>query len=377
MPGIIIADENEGRRTLLASALEKLDYMVTRLTNLRQVEATSLVAVPDVLVLDQTWTAGNMLDTIQRIKSDPKLDLNTRVMVLSGDTSNDFLVACTKAGINEVMSKPLNLNDFVTRVGVHAAKKHVVPPVNLDAQVSDVARRGGFFDTAVTTLDPLWALPMFKELVGPARVTEEFASRLLGELVQAEIDIEGLDAWTVQQVVLTAFDHLIEDAGMEVKFGADPSSMADGIVGADDASLDRLEVILDKQMRELEAEVEASLGVLDEVVPGEEEALLDHLSGRVMVAPESLEMSRQVLELAVDLLWTLGQPGQVVDPTLAGRVIELGQMTDEALDALPDLTPEARVALAELQGKLKPKKEGGVKLGEVTEPQPPEGKVGW
>ena len=52
MASIIIADENEGRRNLLANTFEREGYDVTRLGTLTQTEATAGAVLPDVLLLE-------------------------------------------------------------------------------------------------------------------------------------------------------------------------------------------------------------------------------------------------------------------------------------------------------------------------------------
>ena len=46
MPKLIVADENEGRRNLLANTLERAGYEVTRAGTLRQAEGTALATMP-------------------------------------------------------------------------------------------------------------------------------------------------------------------------------------------------------------------------------------------------------------------------------------------------------------------------------------------
>ena len=55
---IIIADENEGRRNLLANTFEREGYDVTRLGTLTQTEATAGAVLPDVLLLEGEWSEG-------------------------------------------------------------------------------------------------------------------------------------------------------------------------------------------------------------------------------------------------------------------------------------------------------------------------------
>ena len=55
MASIIVADEQEGRRNLLAGTLEREDYSVTRAGTLRQCEGTALATMPDVVLMDGEW----------------------------------------------------------------------------------------------------------------------------------------------------------------------------------------------------------------------------------------------------------------------------------------------------------------------------------
>ena len=46
MAKVIVADENEGRRTLLANTLEREGFDITRAGTLRQAEGTALAIMP-------------------------------------------------------------------------------------------------------------------------------------------------------------------------------------------------------------------------------------------------------------------------------------------------------------------------------------------
>ena len=55
---IIIADENQGRRNLLANTFEREGYDVTRLGTLAQAQATAGAVLPDVLLMEGDWKEG-------------------------------------------------------------------------------------------------------------------------------------------------------------------------------------------------------------------------------------------------------------------------------------------------------------------------------
>ena len=55
MPKLIVADENEGRRGLLANTLERAGFEITRAGTLRQAEGTALATMPEVVLFDGEW----------------------------------------------------------------------------------------------------------------------------------------------------------------------------------------------------------------------------------------------------------------------------------------------------------------------------------
>ena len=131
MASLIIADENEGRRNLLAGTLEREGFNVTRTSTLRQTEGTALGTMPDVLVLDAEWRSADALDSAQRLMADPEFSFKSRIVLLSRDTSRDMLISAAKAGIHEVLGKPLNMSLLITQLKKHAKKEFVPPPADV------------------------------------------------------------------------------------------------------------------------------------------------------------------------------------------------------------------------------------------------------
>ena len=72
MTKLIVADENEGRRNLLASTLERAGYDVTRAGTLRQAEGTALATMPEIVLMDAEWRNGDAIDGSQRLMGDPE-----------------------------------------------------------------------------------------------------------------------------------------------------------------------------------------------------------------------------------------------------------------------------------------------------------------
>ena len=110
MATVIVADESDGRRNLLAGSIEREGYTVTRTATLRQCEGTALATMPDVVVIDGNWKAGDAVDTASRLTSDPEFDLKCRVVILATVPGQDYLMSAAQAGVAEVLSKPVDMS---------------------------------------------------------------------------------------------------------------------------------------------------------------------------------------------------------------------------------------------------------------------------
>ena len=70
MAKVIVADENEGRRTLLANTLEREGFDI-RGGTLRQAEGTALVTMPEIVLLEGDWKNGDAIDAAQKVNGRP------------------------------------------------------------------------------------------------------------------------------------------------------------------------------------------------------------------------------------------------------------------------------------------------------------------
>ena len=131
MASIIVADEQEGRRNLLAGTLEREEYSVTRAGTLRQCEATALATMPDVVLLDGEWKTGDAIDAASRLSSDPEFNLKCRIVILSKTVGEEYLVSAAKAGVSEVLPKPVDMTKLLTQLDKHAKKMFVEPPAEI------------------------------------------------------------------------------------------------------------------------------------------------------------------------------------------------------------------------------------------------------
>lgn len=322
MATVIVADESEGRRNLLAGSIERAGYDVTRAATLRQCEGTALATMPDVVVIDSGWKSGDAIDTASRLTSDPEFNLKCRVVILAAESGSDYLLSAAQAGVSEVLSKPVEMKLLLTQLQKHANKLLVPPPADVTS-----GAKGGYFDISVTAGDPSWSLPILESLLGEDTLDDSFLTTIMGR-VEGELEgVENLDSDSLKKILRTTFDALILDATEEHGEGEEARRMS------------RLEEVLDAQAAQIEEALEANLDPVLSELP-EEVALLTEESGLVPTDPDALNMAVRSLELIQELLWEVGIPGRLADTTLSSRVEEAVTMAQDARDALESYLPD-------------------------------------
>ncbi|MDP7042861.1 MAG: response regulator [Candidatus Thalassarchaeaceae archaeon] len=322
MATVIVADENEGRRNLLAGSIEREGYSVTRAATLKQCEGTALATMPDVVLIDGGWKSGDPVDTASRLTSDPEFDLKCRVVIVSADSGSEYLMSAAQAGVSEVLSKPVDMRHLLGQLQKHANKLFVPPPADIDK-----GAKGGYFDIQVTAGDPSWSLPILEQLLGDEALDDDFLKNIMTQ-VEGELEgIDNLDSDTLKTILRTTFDALILDATEEHGEGEEAQRMS------------RLEEALDIQAERIEDAIEAVIDpVLDELP--DKVAILTEETGLIPTDPDALNMAVRSLELIQELLWEIGIPGRLADTTLSIRVEEAVILAQDAKEALEGFLPE-------------------------------------
>ena len=331
MASIIVADEQEGRRNLLAGTLEREEYSVTRAGTLRQCEATALATMPDVVLIDGGWKTGDAIDAASRLSSDPEFALKCRIVVLSSNVGEEYLVSAAKAGVSEVMSKPVDMNQLLTQLDKHAKKLFVEPPAEIRTGSGT-----GFFEVSVSPGDPSWSLPILQELLGEGAIDSAFVGDLVSRMDE---DIEiGHDV--LERLLRLAFDELILGAEVSVDLDEDLSE-EDRDAAINTAKAERRSRLIDA----MEAQAEVIESELDEQLerlldPPEEVAILTKFTGMVPVDPNTLKMTKLSLEIIRDLFWDMGVPVREHLGMYSTQLEDAQQMVVDCLEALPDSTYE-------------------------------------
>ena len=362
MASIIVADENEGRRNLLAGTLEREGYQVTRAGTLRQCEGTALATMPDVVMLEGEWKTGDAIDAASRLSSDPEFDLKCRIVVLSTHTGEDYLVSATKAGVSEVLSKPVNMTKLLVQLDKHAKKMFVPPPAEIKSGPGT-----GFFDVSITPGDPSWSLPILRDLLGEDSINSEFVSGLLARVQQEEgLELE-IDNEVLEKVIRAAFDELILGAEVEIELSDDEELVFDDDDELTDEQKDvlrkahresrrtqtrsRLVEAMDEQAEEIQQQLEVDLEKLTD--PPEKFSILTPDTGLVHIDPNALEMTRLSLEVVRDLLWELGLPVRENLAMYSTQVEDATQMLEDCLASLPDKQDTKNQDSANTESKVK------------------------
>jgi adenylate cyclase len=114
-PRVLIVDDNENNRAILAARLGAQGYSTTEASD----GAEALEAVrgdaPDLVLLDVTMPRMDGLEACRRLKSDASLGFIPIILVTARADSKD-VVAGLEAGADEYLTKPVDQSALVARV---------------------------------------------------------------------------------------------------------------------------------------------------------------------------------------------------------------------------------------------------------------------
>ncbi len=350
---LIIADENEGRRNLLANTFEREGFEVTRLSTLGQTEATALGVFPDVVLLEAEWSQGSALDVCQTLNAQPKYRNTSRTVVLSRTTAPDFLSSAAMAGVSEVIGKPVDMNMLVSQIRRHASKQFVPPPAEIAAPQAGTFG-GQRFNVNMTMNDSKWALPMLRRLVEAGNIDDDFVADIQSQMEAENGTAEGEQDTNVSSEMLTEMVRLALNrlVGSTQEGGSTPAkateakapsisdfnkgaTLGQGAKGSKSKKKisDSMEDILERQAEDLAEEVEHTMDkILDE--RPDYVSLLEE-NQQVGIDPETLKLTRLTSELVHELMQALQRPGALSDLTLLTQVEDAAGLMNDVIQALP------------------------------------------
>lgn len=362
---LIVADENQGRRNLMANTFERHGFDVTRLGTLQQALATTRGVVPDVLLVEAEWSEGDPMDVCSALQNEPRVKSNTRMVLLSRSTSPEVLLAAARSGIAEVIGKPVDMNMLIAQLQRHASKQFVPPPAEVGATQTGSAPGGVFggaprFDVGSSVNDSQWALPMLRRLVEAGNIDDDFINSLRREMSVDEADIPEVPVHVMQDMIRVALNRLVGASKQSSQVAPEPptaagpkttkkgtriqdlnkgTKLSEGAASLGSTiNTNSMEDILEKQAQNIAEEVEMAMdGILEE--SPEFVALLPE-SAKVGVDPETIEFVRLTTQMVHDLMGLLRRRGALSDLTLLTTVEDLEGLTGDVLEALPSTGEE-------------------------------------
>ena len=357
MPKLIVADENEGRRSLLANTFERNGFDVTRVGTLRQAEGTALATMPEVVLMEGTWKVGDAIDSAQRMMSDPEFAFKCRIVILAKSPTDDYLVSAANAGISEVMKKPIDMNKLIEQLKKHAAKQFVPPPAEV---TSNSSLSAGSFSVEAVMGGGTWALPMLSGLVSKETINQQFVDEIFEQLGEEgrviDPDNATMQPQVVSEMLRLALNKLVSENSVAEEANAQGTSQGPsfdqiskgqklGSAKNDKSSQNKvanlgssMEDILQRQADEIAREIEDKM---DEILDEKPEfiTLLED-ENRVPIDKEMAALTKHTADFVHELLWDLGRPGAVSDITLMTRIEDATEMMKDILDGFSFLEEE-------------------------------------
>ena len=113
---ILVVDDNDSSRDLLAHQLQRQDHMVIEAASGERCLEVMRSANPDLVLLDLVMPDMNGYEVLQVIRSDEALR-RISVIVVSGMQDEEGAVRCIDAGASDYLLKPVNATLLRARIG--------------------------------------------------------------------------------------------------------------------------------------------------------------------------------------------------------------------------------------------------------------------
>lgn len=119
---ILVADENESNRDMLARRLQRQGMKVETATDGRQTLELARTLPIDVVLLDTMMPGLDGLGVLQQLKSDPQTR-HIPVIMVSATDEIESVIRCIEAGAEDYLPKPFNPTLLRARIGACLEKK--------------------------------------------------------------------------------------------------------------------------------------------------------------------------------------------------------------------------------------------------------------
>jgi class 3 adenylate cyclase/CheY-like chemotaxis protein len=224
-PGfVLVVDDEEQNRTLLRDPLEARGYEIAEAENGAQALQKIAERPPDVILLDLMMPKLDGFEVCRRLRKDEKTAHIPILMITALSERQERLMGI-KAGANDFLNKPVDIQDVILRVGNAVYAKHLHDQLQVEQEKSEqlllnilpkpIAERMKKGETNIADSYPDVTV-LVADLVGfttlSARIGPEQTVQLLNE-------------------IFSAFDLLTEKQGLEkIKTIGDAYMVAGGIL---------------------------------------------------------------------------------------------------------------------------------------------------
>src|SRR5579885_405397 len=114
-PAILIVDDNEVNRDILATRLDAHGYRLLQAADGEEALAVAREHHPDLLLLDVMMPKLDGIEVCRRLKADAKMPFTPIILVTAKSETKD-IVAGLDAGADEYLTKPIDQGALVARV---------------------------------------------------------------------------------------------------------------------------------------------------------------------------------------------------------------------------------------------------------------------
>src|SRR5262245_27110962 len=114
-PRILIADDNEDNRDILANQLATQDYELLQVADGEEAVAAARSQLPDLILLDIMMPKLDGVEVCRRLKGDANLPFMPIILVTVKSDTKDVIVGL-EAGAVEYLTKPVDQMAVVARV---------------------------------------------------------------------------------------------------------------------------------------------------------------------------------------------------------------------------------------------------------------------
>jgi CheY-like chemotaxis protein len=113
---VLVVDDNDMNLMLIAKILELEGYQVTSARNGREAIQSVVAKMPDLAILDVMMPDMDGYELCQKLRQ-PPLNVNIPIVLLTAMNSEMEKSLATKAGANDIWSKPFDMELFRRKVG--------------------------------------------------------------------------------------------------------------------------------------------------------------------------------------------------------------------------------------------------------------------